>query len=110
MRDIGEPDWKIYRQLHPIAVERFCDKVLSEVSRLASNASLTSHNRYLAIHKLIEERDQELDQVFDYLRRSTALRQLAMIRFHGLLPDEEFARFSAEARGAVDVWLVAWRA
>ncbi len=32
---ISEPDWKLYRQLHPIALERFCQRVLSDLERLA---------------------------------------------------------------------------
>jgi hypothetical protein len=36
MHEIGEPDWKLFRQLHPIARERFCERVLSELGPLAS--------------------------------------------------------------------------
>ena len=29
--DIPERDWKLFRQLQPLALERFCEKVLSEI-------------------------------------------------------------------------------
>ena len=31
-RTISESDWKLFRQLHALALERFCERVLSEVA------------------------------------------------------------------------------
>jgi hypothetical protein len=101
---ISEADWKIYRKLHPIALERYSEKILEEVSRLISKDRLSSHDRLLALKTLVEETEQEIDLVFDTLRRSTALRQLAYFRFHELLTAEEFESFSGEARSFVERW------
>jgi hypothetical protein len=57
---------------------------------------------YLAVFQLIQRRDCKLANTFDDLRRSTALRQLALIQSHELLSEEEFGRFSVEKRGAVE--------
>jgi hypothetical protein len=104
-REISESDWKLFRQLHPVALERFCERVLSEVGRLASDTGKSAHERYVAVFQLLQRRDKELAEAFDDLRRSTAWRQLAIIRSRGLLTEEEFARFSPETRGAVQVFL-----
>src|SRR5262249_30598043 len=96
VRNISEPDWKLFRQLHPLALERFCENVLSEVSRLASQTGKSAHDRYLTVFGLLQRRDKELAQAFNDLRRSTALLQLAILRTRGLVTDEEFARFSPE--------------
>ena len=104
-RTIPEADWKIFRQLHPIALERFCQRVLAEVSQLATASDGSSHDRYLALFKLIQERDEELGATFDDFRRSTAFQQLARIQFHDLLTEEEFARFSPETRAVVQFFL-----
>ncbi len=109
-RAIHESDWKVLRQLEPIALERFCQQVLSEISRFASDTNKTSHERYLAVFKLIEMRDRELANAFNNLRRSTALQQLACIQSHELLTEEEMSRFSAETRAAVQSLLAIWRA
>jgi hypothetical protein len=101
LRDISEADWKVLRQLKPIALERFCQQVLDEIGSLASDTSKTTHERYLAVFKRIEKRDRELAEAFDGLRRSTALQQLACMQSHGLLTEEEMARFSPQTRGAV---------
>jgi hypothetical protein len=104
-RQISEADWKVFRQLHKLALERFCERALAELSRLASEPGKGAHERYLTVFKLLERRDEELAEAFDDFRRSTAWRQLAVLRGHGLLTEEEFARFSDETRAVVQVWL-----
>ena len=103
LRAISESDWKLFRQLRPIALERFCQRVLAEVERIASDGSKTSHERYLAVFKLIEKRDRELAVAFDDPRRSTALQQLAWIHSYALLTDEEMDRFTPETRDIVQL-------
>jgi hypothetical protein len=109
-RGIYEPDWKLFRQLQPLALDRFCQRVLAEVSRLAADTDQSSHQRYLAVFKLLKERDEQLADAFNDPRRSTALVQLARMRSQGLLTGEEFARFSPETRASVQVFLDLWRA
>jgi hypothetical protein len=103
-RAINEADWKHFRQLHPLALERFCERVLSEVSRRASEIGKSAHERYLAVFKLLQRRDKELAEAFDDLRRSTAWLQLANLRSGRLVTDEEFARFGPETRAAVQIF------
>ena len=102
---ISESDWRLFRQLHSVALERFCRRVLDEIARLSSDPGKNNHERYLAVFQLMQRRDRELSDVFDDLRRSTALRQLALIQSHELLREEEFGRFSAQTRGAVQILL-----
>lgn len=104
-REISEADWKLFRQLHPLTLERFCERVLADVSRLTSQAGPSAHSRYSAVFKLLQQRDQEMAEAFDDLRRSTAVRQLAVIHSHGLLTEEELARFSPETQATVRNWL-----
>jgi hypothetical protein len=104
VRQISEADWRILRQLEPIARDRFCDRILSEVVGRATDATVGSHERYLAVYRLIEKRDRALSNAFDGLRRSTAFLQLARMRSLGLVTAEEFARFSPETRQVVAVF------
>lgn len=104
-----ESDWKVFRRLHAIALERFCERVLSELARLASDDSKTNHDRYLAVFKLVHERNAELADAFDNPRRSTAVQQLACIQSHELLTEEEISHFSPEIRDSVQSILAKWR-
>ena len=101
MLEIKESDWKIFRHLHAVALERFCRRALDDSERLHGDTSLSAHERYIAIYRLFDERDKEVARLFNDLRRSTALWQLAAIKGHGLLTDDEFARFSQEAQNLV---------
>lgn len=103
MRSIPESDWKVFKQLHPIALDRFSRQVLEDVAALLKDDSKSSHALYLAIYKLIERRDKEMADVFDDYRRSTAFWQIAMMHARRLLTDQEFQQFSPETRSAVTV-------
>ena len=102
MREIKESDWKLFRQLWAVALERYCQRVLDESERLHRDAGQSTHERFLAIYQLFRQRDKELASLFDDFRRSTASLQLAAIHARGLLTDEEFARFSEETRNALN--------
>jgi hypothetical protein len=107
MRDIPGADWKVLRKLHPLALNRFCERALNDVCRTASASDQTPHERYLAVFELLRDRDEEIAEVFDDPRRSRGLLQLAGLRRHQLISDEEFARFSAVSRDAVEAILAA---
>lgn len=71
-----------------------------EAFRLDSRQS--HHQRYLALFRWLGDRDQELALAFNDPKRSQMIPQLAAIRAHGLLTDEEFGRFTAETRELVE--------
>lgn len=104
-REIKESDWKLFRQLHPVALERFSQRILSEIGSINAESAKSFHQRYLDIFEVIGRRDREMSQLFDDLRRSTALTQIALIQSRGLLTEEEFSRFSTETRSFVEAML-----
>ena len=102
---INEADWKLFREVRGRALERFCERVLSEVSRLAAETDQSSHRRYLAVFELLQRQDERLGDTFNNPRRSTALLQLMHMRSQDLLTEDEFARFSDETRARVQWFL-----
>jgi hypothetical protein len=96
MDDISPADWKAFKPLREAALERFCERVLDEVARINADRTKTKHERYLAIYRLMRERDKEINPIFDTLRRSTAVRQICSFRSHDLLTEDELRRFSPE--------------
>lgn len=103
-RQIHESDWKLFRELRSHALDRFCERVLADVARIATDTASNGHDRYLAVFKLIQERDEELAAAFNESRRSTALIQLAHIRSLDLLTGPEIARFSPDTRSALEAF------
>jgi len=104
-RGIAEADWRIFRELQPLALERFCERVLGEAQRLSKDAGKTRHERYLAVYRFIRDSDKDLAFAFNDMRRSTAVQHIARIRNLKLWREEEFARFSAETREVVEMLL-----
>src|SRR5258707_13944135 len=51
--------------LQPLALDRFCQRVLAEVGRLAGDADKSNHQRYLAVFRLLQRRDEELANAFN---------------------------------------------
>ena len=98
---IPEPDWRIFRSLHPIWLDRFCHRVNGELIVVLSDESLSQHERYLAAYKLIHKRDKEVANAFNDFRRSTAVFQIAIIRKLDVITDEELRRFGEEVRASL---------
>ena len=105
MREIKESDWKILRQLHSDALERFCKQILVEIARIQADDKKSFHQRYLEVYAAMQRRDKEIALTFNNLRRSTALAQLAGMKARGLLTEDEFSRFSQETQEIVALLL-----
>lgn len=97
-RDIPESDWRQFKKLHPILLQRFCQRTLDELARVIDSPKGTFHDRYLKAYKLMGSRDRELGRIFDDYRRSTAIMQLTNMRLLHLLTNEELHLLSEETQ------------
>jgi hypothetical protein len=73
--------------------------LLTEAAQIAAGngeGGASYHKRYGKLYGLIKRRDKELASMFDDMSRSRAVLQLAILRRHGLVTEEEFATFSPE--------------
>ncbi len=102
---IPERDWKLFRQLRSVALERFCERVLSEIKDASSASDQSAHERYLKVFHTVKEENKRLATLFDDPRRSTAWTQLCLIRAAALLTDEEMDRFSPDTLESVRVFV-----
>ncbi|HRD90157.1 MAG: hypothetical protein JNN21_04705 [Candidatus Accumulibacter sp.] len=100
-REIAESDWRLFRKLHAVALERFYARLLNEIE--AANAAETgSHQRYLDICRIIERGNLELSVTFSDLRRSTALLRIVSLRDRALLTEDELSGFSQQVLQVVN--------
>ncbi len=102
-RDIPERDWKVFKELREIALERLCEKILNEAKAQIEQPTKTAHEKYLNLFKLFENRDDDIARGFNDFRRSTAIRQLGISNNMGLLNGEELRRLTPETLHIVDV-------
>lgn len=101
MSHIRESDWKVLRRLKPVALDRFCERTLAECVQVATEGGDSAHERYLALYRLVHERDKELARAFHDLRRSTAINELIAMTSLDLLTASELAEFSGETQDIV---------
>ena len=96
-----EADWRVLRDLKPELLDRLCRKILSEAEAVISR-DMPAHERYVALYKLIQRRDDDIAICFNDLRRSTMFVRLQAMRRRGLLKPEELERFSSKLRDLLD--------
>jgi hypothetical protein len=100
--DLPESDWKAFRKLREVALERFCERILAEVGRITSDAKRTSHARYLTAFELIQERDDQIALAFNNPRRSVAISQLATMMSLDLISHQELRSFTPRTQSVVE--------
>lgn len=93
---INESDWKIFKELRPRALDRYCKRVMEEVEKTIHQSGKDSHARYIKMYKTVKEGDKKLAQMFDGFSRSNAVEQLLLYYSNDLLTDDEFDRLSDE--------------
>jgi hypothetical protein len=91
-----ESDWKVFRSLNELALERFCEQVLNEIKRACDASEKTWHERYGSVYGLVEERDKLLASMFDGFSRSTAFWKIAVMWKRGLIHDDELQPLTQE--------------
>jgi hypothetical protein len=97
--DIPESDWRRFKEVYAKAEERYCARILEEVSAIVNrSAEESAQARYLKVYKLVEDRDKQMAHAFGDFRRSTAVMQLGIMRRMKLLTDQELDLFSEQTR------------
>lgn len=91
-----EADWKRFRKLRKVALERLCERTLRRVSELCNDSERGFHDRYGEVYGFIQESDEQIAICFDDPRRSKADLQLAAMYVRGLVTEEELDEFTEE--------------
>lgn len=94
---ILESDWKKFKELRKIALDRFCQGVLTDANTITEHDALSSHARYVMLYRLMRDRDKDIVRVFDAYSRSKALMALRLMVRHNLLTDAELSVLSEAA-------------
>jgi hypothetical protein len=100
--DIKESDWRTFRKLRELALDRYCQRVLEDVQRVLENRDGSNHDRYLKLWAILQDRDETIAIAFNDPRRSTAFIQLANIVAEDLLSKPELNQFSEDLRERID--------
>ena len=102
MEHLLESDWKHYHTLTPKLLSRYCESVMAEAVKLATDTTQQdAFTRYAAFYEFVHEQDKFLSQEGIAHRRSRAVDSIQGCRSRGLFTEEEFAKFSEELRSLI---------
>jgi len=93
---ISEADWKVYKRIREMAVERYAQRVLDEVTQICRDDTSSAADRFARLPNLSRERDKASFHIFDTLRRSSAIHCLMMMCRYDLVTDDEMQAFSPQ--------------
>jgi translation initiation factor 2 alpha subunit (eIF-2alpha) len=96
-----ESEWKKFRKLREICLERLCERVLQEAERICNSDNQSAHERYGNLYGLMRDRDKELANAFNDPRRSNAFIQLMLMHKLNLIADKELDEFEDETKNAI---------
>lgn len=94
---ISESDWKKYKILRQLALDRFCQRVLDDAQSISQHDALSAHARYGMLYDLVHNRNKDMVHAFDYYSRSSALMTLRFMVMYDLLTDAELSALSEDA-------------
>ena len=96
-----ESEWKKFKKLKDICLERFCERVLANASSVVSEKGKTSLDRYYDLYQLIQDEDEDLEKAFDGLSRSKAFMQLLLMYRMKLVEESELDEFEDETKNEI---------
>ncbi len=99
--DHRESDWKVIKELHHLAMERFFQRAVAGLARKSGNERETNRARFWEVHEQVTADAREAAEMFDGLRRSVAKFKLMRWRREGLVRGEELNRLSEELQASV---------
>jgi hypothetical protein len=99
---IPESDWKKFKKLREVALDRYCEQILREVRNLSDRERSTNHERYLELYRYIDQSDDNIARMFNDPRRSTAIAQLLGMVGADLITEEELIAFSEDTRSTIE--------
>lgn len=92
--NIGDADWKAYKDVRILAEERFSQHVIDAAQRICANDAMTVQQRHQTLSRLVKESDKEWRRIFEPFQRSSAYISLLTMRRHDLVSEEEMLAFS----------------
>ena len=97
---IAESDWRKFKEVREVALDRFCRQILGECEEICRKEVSTAHERYGELYGLLQDRDRQMSRAFDDLRRSTAVHCLMLMHQLGLVTEQEMMEFSPDIQRA----------
>lgn len=102
MSELKESDWRKYKTLREIVLQRRCSKIHEKVIAISSSDVGTAHGRYKELYGFIELQERLLMSLISSPSRDSVRNDLVGWKSGETIDSEEFAVFSKELRQEVE--------
>lgn len=102
MDHIKESDWKYLRKIKDEILRRHCGAILEYIEMIVQNRHGEEYMSYLQVSRAIRDKDIEISNTHDDLKRSNAIMKICEMRRHLAMTDEEFMKLSEETKDMVN--------
>ena len=102
MTGIPEQDWKRIRAIKDKKLNDLCADILKEIEQEIKNKGDQNHKAYLKIWDIVNERDNDIADMFNDLKRSNAVFKLALWHKNGYLTEKELNDFTEQTRSTIN--------
>ena len=97
-----DSDWKKFKEIKERALEKYCSLILNECEEVVLNKQQHSHERYLYLYNILQNRNKEMALMFDGHSKSRAWLQLIAIRKEGLADEALLDKLSQDFQERTD--------
>lgn len=100
---LPEPEWRKIRDMKPAVLDRVCKGILDALrAKIATSATeQIHHEQYLNVYRWLDDKDNEIANGFNDLKRSNAYHLLAYWVGNRWLLLQEFNKLSEDTKAKV---------
>jgi len=98
MKDLPESDWKLLRLMKDTLLRRASRTALDRVKGIVIGQDDDPHKIYLALWDTLKTEDSKIGRMFDNMKRSTAILNLAEMIRNELIREDELQGFTEETK------------
>ena len=85
MKDLPESDWKHLRSLKDDLLRRASRTAIEHVRGIVIGPDDDPHKVYLDLYRVVQSEDDKIGDMFNDMRRSTAILRLGQMVRHGVI-------------------------
>lgn len=101
MNNFSEDDWKHFKKIQALALDRLCARRLEQLQQHCTSTAGTNFERLEKVLSTAKEASNDYKRAFTDLRRSTAFMRLLQMVALRLVSGEELEGFSAQTRARI---------
>jgi hypothetical protein len=98
MKDLPEADWKRLQSMKVDLLRRASRTAIEHVHGVVIGPNDDPHKVYLNLYRVVESEDRKIGDMFNDMRRSTAILRLGQMVRHGVITTEELQSFTEETQ------------